>query len=83
MNLNQISTQLEAFLTKNRSNLSDDDVKLLDEIIHQIRDIPSIRDDSIRKDLIRKCCIDMMRFLSIKKIAEKTTEILEDIKDYI
>ena len=81
--MKKVVTQLKAFLSKNRSNLSDDDVKLLDEIIHQISDISSTRDASIRKDQMSKCCTDILRFLSLKKIVEKGSEILEDIKDYI
>lgn len=70
LNFDHVVTQLNAFRSKNRSNLSADDLELLDDIIHQLRIISSISDASIRKDRIGKWCLDAMKFIGVKILIE-------------
>ena len=74
-------TQLKAFLLKNRSKLSEDDIILLSEVICQLKEMSSINDASIRKKLLGECCKNMMRFFGLKRLWDSRSDMLEDIND--
>lgn len=81
MKIELLIEQLKAIRKKDRSSLSEDDLKLLNEVIERLELLSSIDDHSIRKTQMEICFRDILKFFSVLNLFKTLKEVFEHVID--
>ena len=78
-NLEQLILGIQLFLAKNRSSLSVDQIALFEGTISKLKELQSVNDSLIRKNLFSDVLTKIMRGFGCAKFIKHMGEILKEL----
>lgn len=81
LKLNRLVLGIKAFLAKNHSSLSVDQLATLNQLLIDVNELKKIEKSSDRRIILSKFFTDVIKAFGSYKVLKKIQELLEDIID--